>query len=121
MSARGRGSAWESAAAEYLTERGAQILARNYRRGAGEVDLIAAMEGATVFVEVKQRATGRYGTSGEAVTRAKQARICEAALYYLKEHHLLDARVRFDVVEIDGAQIRHLKSAFPFVSRGPHY
>lgn len=114
MNAR-RGAAWEGAAAEYLESRGAAILARNYRRGPGEIDLIAEMDGAVVFVEVKQRSTPGRGSPAEAVTRLKQARISGAALYYLKEHRLLDRRVRFDVLEIGPDGVRHIKGAFSYV------
>ena len=114
MSTLSRGMAWEELALRYLEQRGAQLLARNYRRGRGEVDLIVRMDGATVFVEVKQRSGPRGGTPGEAVTRAKQRRVCEAAVYYLKEHGLMDSRVRFDVVEILDGEIRHIPSAFPY-------
>jgi len=112
-----RGSAWENAAAEYLERRGAAILARNYRRGPGEVDLIARMGGVIAFVEVKQRSSDAYGTPGEAVDRAKQARICGAALHYLKENCLLDERVRFDVVEIGPDGVRHIAGAFSYIQR----
>jgi len=112
------GAPWENAAAEYLARQGAVILARNYRRGPGEVDLIARMDGYVAFIEVKQRASSARGTPGEAVGRAKQARICGAALYFLKEHKLLDQRIRFDVLEIDPDGVRHIKSAFPYVKAG---
>jgi putative endonuclease len=93
-------------------------LARNYRRGPGEVDLIAKMDGHIVFIEVKQRSSYADGTPGEAVGRTKQARISGAALYFLKEHRLLDERIRFDVIEIDPDGIRHIKSAFSYVTKG---
>jgi putative endonuclease len=112
-----RGAQWEGAAAEYLKRQGAVILAKNYRRGPGEVDLIARMDGCVVFVEVKQRGSGTRGTPGEAVSRTKQARISGAALYYLKEHRLLEERVRFDVIEIDPDGLRHIKSAFSYLER----
>jgi len=110
-----QGALWESAAEQYLTSNGAKILERNYRKLGGEIDLIARMDGATVFVEVKQRTTARRGSPGEAVNHAKQANISRAALYYLKQNGLLDAKIRFDVVEITDEGIRHLKAAFPFV------
>lgn len=113
-----RGAPWENAAAEYLKRQGAVILARNYRRGPGEVDLIAQMDGCVAFIEVKRRSSFERGTPGEAVGRAKQARISGAALYFLKQHRLLDQRVRFDVIEIDPNGVRHIKSAFPFVQTG---
>jgi putative endonuclease len=112
-----RGEPWENAAAEYLMRQGAVILARNYRRGPGEVDLIARMDGTVAFIEVKQRGSFIRGTPGEAVGHVKQARICGAALYYLKENKLLDERIRFDVIEIDPDGLRHIKSAFPYVGQ----
>ena len=111
------GAPWENAAAEYLSRQGAAILARNYRRGPGEVDLIVRMDGFIAFVEVKQRSSFTNGTPGEAVGRTKQARICGAALYFLKENRLLDERIRFDVVEIGPDGVRHIKSAFPFITQ----
>lgn len=110
-----RGAQWEDAAAEYLKSRGAVILGKNYRRGPGEIDLIARMDGFIAFVEVKQRGSHSRGTPGEAVTRTKQARISGTALYYLKENRLLDARIRFDVIEIDPEGLRHIKNAFSYV------
>jgi len=110
-----RGAEWEDAAAEYLKKCGAVILCKNYRRGPGEIDLIARMDGVVAFVEVKQRGANSRGTPGEAVTRVKQARICGAALYYLKENRLLDARIRFDVIEISPEGLRHIKNAFSYV------
>lgn len=112
------GAPWENAAAEYLKRQGAAILARNYRRGPGEVDLIVRMDGYIAFIEVKQRSSFDRGTPGEAVGRTKQARISGAALYFLKEHRLLDERIRFDVIEIGPDGVRHIKSAFPCINAG---
>lgn len=118
MNLRRQGETYERMAEMYLAERGAKILARNFRAVGGEIDLIARMDGATVFVEVKQRTTGAKGSPGAAVDRAKQARISRAALFYLKQNKLLNAKARFDVVEIEGGEIRHLVSAFAFVPPG---
>lgn len=114
MNLRRQGAQYERMAEMYLIEQGAALLARNYRALGGEVDLIVKMDGATVFVEVKQRSTLQKGTPGMAVDRAKQARISRAALLYLKQNKLLDTKVRFDVVEILDGEVRHLKAAFPF-------
>ncbi len=114
MNLRRQGGAYERAAEAFLVAAGARVLERNYRRAGGEVDLIVRMGDATVFVEVKQRSDGRHGTPGEAVNAAKQARISRVALAYLKENHLLDGRVRFDVVEIGPDGIRHIRSAFNY-------
>ena len=112
------GKAGEGIAEAYLCERGATLLERNYRAAGGEVDLIVEMGGAIVFVEVKRRTSGRYGTGAEAVNLPKQRRISQAALAYLKQHKRMDSRCRFDVIEIMGNEIRHIPSAFLFAGRG---
>ena len=114
MSGYAVGAAGEGVAEIYLTERGAKIVARNFRAAGGEVDLIAEMDEAIVFVEVKRRTTGRYGTGAEAVDAQKQRRISQAALAYLKRHKLMERKVRFDVVEIMDMDIRHIKAAFDY-------
>jgi len=118
MNLRRQGAAWERAAERHLVSRGAVILERNYRAVGGEIDLIARLGGATVFVEVKQRANTLKGSPGAAVNHAKQARISRAALHYLKRNGLLGTRARFDVIEILDGEIRHLEGAFPYARSG---
>ena len=70
-------------------------------------------EGATVvFIEVKRRTTARFGRPAEAVTPVKRARIVRTALLYLQQKRLMDAPVRFDVVELTPGEIRHIRGAF---------
>ena len=114
MNTRRQGAAYEGLAEQYLIGLGAKLLERNYRALGAEIDRIVRLDGVIVFVEVKQRTTGRYGSPGAAVTLKKQAQISRAALMYLQQNHLLDASARFDVVEISDDGIRHLRSAFPF-------
>lgn len=94
-----RGDMGENIAAQYLTERGFQILARQWRCRYGELDLIARdPSGVTCFVEVKLRKRG--GVSGrEAVDARKRERLRKAALFWLSENDP-DAVTRFDVAEI---------------------
>lgn len=112
MNKREMGSAGESAAAAYLEKEGCKVLARNYRRSTGEIDLIVRDGKTVVFVEVKRRSSLRYGRPAEAVNRTKQARIVRTALFYLAENHLDDLPVRFDVVEVLPDQVRRIRSAF---------
>ena len=91
------GETSETAAVKFLKKQGYQILTRNYRTKAGEVDIIAKDGDTIVFVEVKARRTSGYNPK-EAVTKTKQRRISIAALYYLKANRLLNAKARFDVV-----------------------
>ena len=66
-----------------------------------------------VFVEVKYRASSRYGSPMEAVDYRKQNKIYMVANYYLMEQHISKyTKVRYDVVGILGKEITLIKNAF---------
>ena len=93
-----------------------RIISRNYKSRAAEIDIIAREKDTICFVEVKSRKDERFGTAAESVTPAKQRKISEAALGFLKENNLFDRRCRFDVVAIslqDGKEkIEYIRDAF---------
>lgn len=93
----------ENLAVSELTRRGYAILDRRYRTRHGEIDIVADDGGTIVFVEVKARATGEFGSAAEAVTPYKQRRLASMAVDYLARRRLSDRPCRFDVVAIDGA------------------
>lgn len=104
----------EAAAAEYLVKQGYEILARNVRSAHGEIDIVARQGEVLVFVEVKARASGRFGHPEEAVTLRKQAHILSAAESYLQEHPEYDAW-RVDAISVEGrpgktAEITHFEN-----------
>jgi len=106
---------YETQAAVFLEKQGYQILERNFRCPAGEIDLIAKEGGYLCFVEVKYRSERETGTPEEAVDAKKQKRISRAALYYLMKQGLGDTTpCRFDVVGIRPDGIRVTKNAFSF-------
>ncbi len=90
----------EDLAAAFLQRQGYGILARNYRRRYGEIDIVAEEGDTLVFVEVKTRKSNRFGSAWEAVTRAKQRQISLVALDYITRHRLQKRNVRFDVVAV---------------------
>ncbi len=100
---------------------GYRILERNYRNRIGEIDIIAKEGLVLVFIEVKARKTARYGSPKNAVTPAKQMKISNTALAYLKETGQLSRKARFDVVAIDARydppDIEVVKNAFELVSQ----
>jgi putative endonuclease len=118
------GDRGELEAARYLRRQGMRIWIRGYRTRGGEIDLIARDGDILVFIEVKSR---RQGEPIEAVTPEKQRRINSAALVFLHQHKLLEARWRFDVVAVvwpDDRQpprIEHYCNAFESVGRGQMY
>ena len=77
------GALGERLACHELRRRGYAILARSFRTRHGEIDIVARDGDVLVFVEVKTRASRRYGTALEAVTAGKQRRIAAMARSYL--------------------------------------
>jgi len=83
-----------------LVRRGWRILARNYRFGRREIDLVIRWDDLVAFVEVKTRAGPGYGAPEEAITRLKRREIELVAQEFLVRHRLGEVDVRFDVVAI---------------------
>jgi putative endonuclease len=116
MNSRQTGTEYERKAERFLRDRGYVILARNFRCAFGEIDLVAREGNCLVFVEIKYRRTRRSGFPEEAVSLAKQRRICRVADYYR-----LACRVgeqvpcRFDVIAIEGGELRHHENAFAYL------
>lgn len=118
MTSREIGCEGERLAAEYLARRGYEVLERNWRCGAGEVDVVARDGRAHVLVEVKTRlALDEPDQMPElAVGRRKQERYRRLALLYLALHPAV-TEVRFDVIALNivgerTARLRHLIGAF---------
>ncbi len=110
------GRSGEKAAAEYLRGKGYEIITANFKRADGEIDIIAAKDGITVFAEVKARGDSSFGKPEECVNIEKQRRIVKTANRYMLEHGLFSG-VRFDIVAVDirpegGYAIRHYENAF---------
>ena len=109
----------ERIAERQLRRDGMRIVARQARSGLGEIDLVAVDGRTVVFVEVKTRRSHEMGHPLEAITGAKQRRLCRAALAYLRRNHLLDCDARFDAVAVTVAEkadrqptVLHLRNAF---------
>ena len=113
---RTQGAAGEDLAVQYLRKHGFKILDRNYRAHRGEIDIVAKEKKDYVFVEVKARRSGFFGSPEEAVTPEKEIHIRSAAEEYCAKHSLEDRPCRFDVIAIEGEgekmQIRHLRDVF---------
>lgn len=91
----------ERAAEQFLKEKRFRVLAKNWRSGNDEIDLICSDGNTLVFVEVKTRTVGALVSGYEAVDpRKKKAllRVCRAYLYKLKGSVQTP---RFDIVEIE--------------------
>lgn len=118
--ARLRPGEWGERQAEgELRRAGMRIVGRRVRVGRrDEIDLLAWDADTLVFVEVKTRVTEAFGRPVDAVNRPKRRHLSRAAVRHIKARRLRPAYIRFDVVEVVGAEggpppiIRHLRSAF---------
>ena len=106
----------EELAARYLQAYGYVVLVRNWRRRAGELDLVTAcpQRKAVVAVEVKTRNAEVSVGSIEAITQAKLARLRKLTGMWLQETGTRCERVCLDLVAItvenNGSWlIRHLR------------
>ncbi|HEY0752480.1 MAG TPA: YraN family protein [Ktedonobacteraceae bacterium] len=90
----------ERLAASKLEKCGYQILERNFRCRAGEIDLVAKESLDLVFVEVKTRRGTAYGLPEEAINSRKSRKLQEVACFYLDLHNVPDCSWRIDVVAV---------------------
>ena len=131
MNTREIGRHYEEAAAAYLENEGIRIIDRNVTCGKlGEIDLIGIdpdmpavvvpgvdealggeEAGTIVFFEVKYRKSDASGYPEEAVDLRKQKKIRRCAQYYLA-YRPGKMYVRFDVIAVQGEEIRWYKDAF---------
>lgn len=94
------GQAGEDLAASYLQEQGMEVLERNWRCPAGELDLVLSDGEELVFCEVKTRRSAAFGMPLEAVTEAKAARLRRLGYAWLHEHDVWAPSFRIDLVGI---------------------
>ena len=109
---RALGASGEEAVAVWYAEHGYQIVARNWRCGAGELDLILRRDRTFVFCEVKTRSSDAFGAPVEAVTRHKQVRLRHLAARWLEHAPVRPTEIRFDVASVLAGEIEVLEGAF---------
>ncbi|HVU53373.1 MAG TPA: YraN family protein, partial [Polyangia bacterium] len=96
----GLGRHAEDLAAAELERAGLRVVARNWRRPEGELDIVADDGGTCVFVEVRSRTGTELGHALETITAQKRARVIRSARLYLAEVPTAAAGFRFDVVAV---------------------
>lgn len=105
----------EEIAAQYLQERGYQIVQRNLQIVHTEVDIVARHDDTVILVEVKTRSSEDYGSGVEYISQRKQNQLIKAGKAYMKKGEW----IRFDVISIlmDPSRnitlkIQHIRNAF---------
>jgi len=112
LSNRARGQWGEDLAAAHYRRLGHDIVDRNWRSATGELDLVLFDGSTYVFSEVKARRTADFGPASAAVTVAKQRRIRQLAVEWLRAHDVNAHSIRFDVVAITGTDLELITDAF---------
>ena len=107
-----RGRWAEGLAVLALRLKGYRLLARRFKSGPGEVDLIMRRGDVTAFIEVKVRETADLAI--EAVTDFQTRRIAAAArLWMAKDPKAALGICRFDIVAVSPYQWpKHIPNAF---------
>lgn len=98
---RARGKEAERRACAHLQAAGLALRQANYRCRFGEIDLIMQDGETLVFVEVRERRHGGFGSGADSVDARKRARLTRTAYHYLQRQPRLPP-CRFDVVSVDG-------------------
>jgi putative endonuclease len=103
-------------AVQHIIGLGWEILARNWRRGRLEVDVLVRDGPWLVVVEVKTRTEPVQVGWHRMVSKAQQERLILAARAFLAVHPEWDLEVRFDVLAIlrnrYGHRVLHTQDAF---------
>ncbi len=94
-----KGRLGEDAVCSFLEQRGHEIIARNYHRRCGEIDIISKCGGFVVFTEVKSRKRGSMISGLEAVDLRKQVKIIRTADLWLSDNDT-GLQPRYDIAEV---------------------
>ena len=110
-----KGKDGEEAAAQFLMNKGYEIIERNFRFRRAEIDLIAKKDNWLIFVEVKTRTSTAYGHPESFVDQHKISNVLLAADEYIHQHNW-KGQVRYDVVSVQltngNTEIVHFEDAF---------
>ncbi|MCH5323886.1 MAG: YraN family protein [Eubacterium sp.] len=94
-----KGRLGEDYTADFLIKKGCKIIARNYRKPCGEIDILAESGDKLLIVEVKTRKANSLVSGVEAVGYRKKGRIIAAAECYFADNGL-ELQPRYDIAEV---------------------
>lgn len=107
------GKQGEDIACSFLSQKGYEIIERNFHSQQGEIDIVAKEGKFLVFVEVKNYTFRSIGSPLAAVNRAKRQSMIHAARTYLMKNKIQNMYCRFDVLAIYNYETYNLiKDAF---------
>lgn len=105
---------------EYLKNQNFSIVACNYKKFFGEIDIIAQKNDLLVFVEVKARKNSKISLHN-LVTYPKQQKIVQVARFFISQNYAMaqDKILRFDVALLhikdqQEPEVTYIENAFGF-------
>jgi len=101
MTRRETGMLGEKIARDFLAKNGYEIIDTNYRCPDGEIDIIAKQKDTLVFIEVRTKKGGSYGSPEESITNLKKEKLRAVAGHYGQHRSELPEDWRIDVVAIE--------------------
>ena len=106
----------EEMAVRYLSDKGHEILERNFRFQKLELDIISRIGDLLVITEVKARSETDLIKPYQAVGISKKRRVLQAADHYAVENEV-ENEIRFDIISITKKKegrfdIEHIEDAF---------
>jgi putative endonuclease len=116
MAAGALGALGERVAERWLVRRGWRVVARRYRVGHRDLDLIVRRARVVAFVEVKTRYSAAFGGPVCAVGREKRRHLWRAATIWIDRFGEPGLEYRFDVIGVlacgELIRIAHVENAF---------
>ncbi len=109
------GNRGEDIAMDWLRKKGYMIVARNWRSGRYELDIVAQKGFTLHIVEVKTRLRSGWSTPEDAINYEKRRSLLKAANIYLASHPT-ELEVQLDLIAIDldgdgNAEVRYIADA----------
>ena len=106
----------EQIAADFLLNKGYNVLHQNWRSGHKEIDIIAFKDDILAIIEIKTRSKNKLSFPEETVTRRKQQFLKSAALDFVALHSQY-INIRFDIISIilekgEVKELIHFEEAF---------
>jgi putative endonuclease len=96
-----RGDFGENAVCDYLLGKGYTIVARNYLKRQGEIDIVATHNDQIAFVEVKTRKFDSLIDGFDSITITKRRKIVKTAHAFLAENpQFADMNTQFDAAQV---------------------
>jgi UPF0102 protein dde_1093 len=106
------GSWGENVTCDYLKRLGFRIIARNWRYGHAELDIIALYGDRIHVIEVKTRREGQVGYPSELIRPKQQEAILRAADAYARFNHWVKG-IQIDLILITLQQNSYTITPFP--------